>query len=96
MQANLNIAKDQLEKIPGYIREIIEKHEQVRFDRAHFKGYGNFSLDFEMVYWVKSPDYNIYMDVQQSINLQIYEKFTGEKIEFAYPTQTLFVEKNQS
>lgn len=89
-------AKDQLEKIPGYIREIIEKHEQVRFDRAHFKGYGNFSLDFEMVYWVKSPDYNIYMDVQQSINLQIYEKFTGEKIEFAYPTQTLFVEKNQS
>ena len=85
---------EQLEKIPTYIHEIIEKQNNVRFDRAHFKGFGNFSLDFEVVYWVKSADYNTYMDIQQAINIAIFNRFAQEKIEFAYPTQTLFVEKN--
>jgi len=82
-----------LKAIPGYIKTIIEKEEQVRFDRAHFKGYGDFSLNFEIVFWVKSPDYNVYMDIQQRINLEIFKKFQEENIEFAYPTQTLFVNR---
>ena len=53
----------------------------------------NFSLDFEVVYYVLSPNYNVYMDIQQAINLSIHEKFEKEGIEFAYPTQTLFIEK---
>jgi small-conductance mechanosensitive channel len=87
--------QEQLAKIPAYIRQIIEQQQLVRFDRAHFKGFGNFSLDFEVVYWVKSADYNTYMDIQQTINLSIFEKFSKEKIEFAYPTQTLFIDKNE-
>ena len=73
------------------IREIIESHEQTRFDRAHFKEYGDFSLNFEVVYYVKNPDYNVYMDTQQAINLAIYRRFQKEGIEFAFPTQTLYV-----
>jgi len=57
------------------------------------KGYGAFSLDFEIVYYVLQPEYNAYMDVQQAINLAIFRRFAAEGIEFAYPTQTLFVEK---
>ena len=82
-----------LKAIPSYIKTIIEKEELVRFDRAHFKGYGDFSLNFEIVFWVKSPDYNVYMDIQQRINLEIFKKFQEENIEFAYPTQTLFVNR---
>jgi small-conductance mechanosensitive channel len=84
---------EKLKIIPGLVQEIIESNEQVRFDRAHFKDYGNFSLNFEVVYWVKVPDYNVYMDIQQQINLDLYRKFEKEKIEFAYPTQTLFLNK---
>lgn len=84
---------DKLEAIPGWIKEIIDANEMTRFDRAHFKGYGAFSLDFEVVYYVLSPDYTTYMDVQQAINLAVFRKFQEEKVEFAYPTQTLFVEK---
>jgi len=87
---------EKLKIIPGLVREIIESNEQVRFDRAHFKDYGNFSLNFEIVYWVKNPDYTVYMDIRQQINLDIYRKFEEEKIEFAYPTQTLFINKNDS
>ena len=83
---------EKLEKIPGILREIIEGQEQVRFERAHFATYGAFSLDFEIVYWVLDRDYLIYRDVQQKINLEIFRRFDGEGIEFAYPTQTLFLE----
>jgi small-conductance mechanosensitive channel len=43
---------------------------------------------------VLGPDYNIYMDIQQEINLAIREEFGKRGIEFAYPTQTLFIQKN--
>jgi small-conductance mechanosensitive channel len=84
---------DKLERIPEMIREIIEAQEQVRFDRAHFASYGDFSLNFEMVYWVLDRDYALYMGIQQEINLALFRKFEEEAIEFAYPTQTLFMEK---
>ena len=84
---------EKLELIPAIIREAIEAEEDTRFDRSHFASYGDFSLDFETVYYIGSPDYNLYMDRQQAINLAIFRRFAAEGIEFAYPTQTLFVEK---
>ncbi len=86
--------RDKLVKIPEIIREAVERQEKTRFDRSHFKEYGDFALVFESVYYVQGPDYNLYMDIQQAINLHIHERFEQEGIEFAYPTQTLFVEKS--
>lgn len=82
---------EKLRRIPGIIREVIESCEPVRFDRAHFSKYGDFALIFEAVYYVLVADYNRYMDIHQEINLAIYERFAHEEIEFAYPTQTLYV-----
>lgn len=82
-----------LREIPTIIREAIEVNDKVRFDRAHFQSYGDFALIFEVVYYVLSRDYNLYMDVQQAVNLTIFERFSDEGIEFAYPTQTLYVSK---
>lgn len=87
--------RDKLVLIPQIIREAIEEQESTRFDRSHFKEYGDFALVFESVYFVSGPDYNLYMDVQQAINLRIHERFEDEKIEFAYPTQTLYLEKTR-
>jgi small-conductance mechanosensitive channel len=80
--------------IPEMIRNIVESQEQVRFDRSHFKEFGDFSLNVETVYYVLVPDYNVYMDVQQAINLALFEAFAAKGIEFAYPTQTLFVQRS--
>lgn len=82
---------EKLTVIPDMIREIIKSLEKTRFDRAHFKEYGDFSLKFEIVYYVLTPDYNTYMDIQQAINLAICRRFEKEGIEFAYPTHTIFV-----
>jgi small-conductance mechanosensitive channel len=84
---------EQLKKIPVMVREIIEGLEKTRFDRAHFKEYGESSLNFEVVYFVQDPDYNIYMDIQQSLNLSLFERFAREGIEFAYPTRTLYLHR---
>lgn len=83
--------RDKLKLIPEIIREAILEQDKVRFDRAHFQAYGASSLDFEIVYYVLAPDYNLYMDIQQAINLRIHERFEQEGIEFAYPTQTVYV-----
>jgi small-conductance mechanosensitive channel len=83
--------RDKLAIIPVIIREAIEKQTNTRFDRSHFFEYGNFSLNYESVYYVLGPDYNEYMDIQQAINLYIHEQFEKEGIEFAYPTQTLYL-----
>lgn len=82
---------EKLVMVPAVAREAITIQPQTRFDRAHFKAYGDFALQFETVYYVTTPDYNVYMDTQQAINLAIYQRFQELGIDFAYPTQTLNV-----
>jgi small-conductance mechanosensitive channel len=82
-----------LQEIPEVIAGVIRGVEDAAFDRAHFSSYGDFSLVFEVVYYVMSNDYTKYMNTQQEINLKIHEEFEKRKIEFAYPTQTLFLSK---
>ncbi len=83
-----------LQEIPGIITRIIKSIDLTTFDRAHFFSYGDFSLIFEVVYYVLSSDYNKYMDIQQEINFRIREEFDQRGVEFAYPTQTLYIAKN--
>jgi small-conductance mechanosensitive channel len=85
-----------LKKIIKLIREIIDpnKLEYVdRLDRVHFTEFGDFSLNFEVVYYLKSQDFVKYKDTQHAINLAIKETFEKEGIEMAFPTQTIFLEK---
>jgi len=81
--------RPKVEKIPVILKEIVTSVPETRFDRAHFKSFGTSSLDFEVVYFVEKPDYNTLMDVQQKINLSIFDRFAAEGIEFAFPTQTV-------
>lgn len=81
-----------LARIPAMVREIMERSGPVRVDRAHFAAFGDSSFDFEFVYYVLSADYNVYMDVQQAINLSVVETFEREGIGFAYPTRTLYLQ----
>lgn len=84
--------QEQLETIPEMVREIVKRQKDARFDRCHFKSYGDFALLFETVYFMLIPDYAAYMDVQQAINLAIHERFDAAGIDFAYPTQTIYLE----
>jgi len=82
---------EKLRAIPGWLKAAVDAQSEARFDRAHFKEYADFSLNYEIVYYVLSADYTVYMNVQQAINLAIFEKLSAEGVEFAYPTRTLYV-----
>ena len=84
---------ERLKEIPKIIEDSIKSVKDTIFDRAHFFSYGDFSLIFEIVYYVIGPDYNKYMDIQQEINIKIREEFEKRNIQFAYPTQTLYIKK---
>jgi small-conductance mechanosensitive channel len=78
--------------IPGIIQGILEAQDNVRFDRSHFKEFGDSALIFETVYFVLVPDFATKMGIQQAVNLELMQRFAEEGIEFAFPTQTLYVE----
>ena len=83
---------EKLERIGSMVKDIITAAEGARFDRAHFLSFAESALMFEVVYYVKSADYGIYMNIQQSINLSLHRKFEEEGIVFAYPTRTLYLQ----
>jgi len=83
--------KEKLERIPGWVQEIIEAKEDTRFDRCFFLTFGDSALMFDIVYYMDVPDFQVYGTNRQAINLEILGKFAEEGIEFAYPTQTVIV-----
>lgn len=89
-----NTTAQQLKSIPEFVKTIIEKQPDVNFDRGHFKAFSASSLDFEFIYYIQSSDYSIYMDRQQAILVEVYEKMNAEKIGFAFPVRTLYFDND--
>ncbi len=87
--------KRQLERIPEMVKEILTSNSKVRFDRAHFKSFGESSLDFEIVYYVLDSDFNAHMDIQQQLHLELFERFHQEGISIPFPTRTLYMHQEQ-
>ncbi len=87
-------SSEKLKKIPDLVSEIIQSQNLTRVDRAHFLSFTDSALSFEFVYFVLSADYNVYMDIQQEINIGIFNSFNQEQIEFAHPTQYIYLDNN--
>lgn len=83
---------EKLREISTLVADAVRSLPGTRFDRAHFKEYGDSALNFEVVYFVLSADYNAYMDIQQHINLELFAVFAQRQIQFAYPTRRLLLD----
>jgi len=84
---------EKLEKVPQIIEEILSGFDNLEFVRCKFTEFGDSSLNFDVVYLVNSKDFDLFAEMKQKINFEIYKRFKRENIEFAYPTQTVFVNK---
>ncbi|NIT35240.1 MAG: mechanosensitive ion channel [candidate division Zixibacteria bacterium] len=82
---------EKLREIPAIVEKVVEAVDDADFDRAHFYSFGDFNLIFEVVYYVQGSNYKKYMDIQEEINVGIYEQFAQREIDFAYPTQTIYL-----
>lgn len=84
---------EKLNKINHIIERAIKKQSNTRFDRANFIRFGDFSLEFEFVYYILSQNYKDFVDTNEKILLEIAQEFKKEEIDFAYPTQTIHLKK---
>ncbi len=84
---------EKLRQIPDIVRQIIGAIEKTRFDRAHFQKFGDSSLDFEVVYYILSAEYNLYAAIENEVNLELFRRFEEQGISFAYPTRTLYIDR---
>lgn len=87
---------EKLVVIPQIVEDVFTAIDNADLDRVHFASFGDSSLNYEIVYFVAVPDYRTYMDIQQQVNLELHRRFAEAGIEFAYPTQTLFIGKTPS
>jgi MscS family membrane protein len=81
------------------IKEILANVPEANTDptkppRVYFSDFNDWSLNIYMSYWVKPPDYWVYHQVNERVNFEIMKRFEAEKIEFAFPSQTLYL-KNE-
>jgi small-conductance mechanosensitive channel len=74
-----------LREIPEMIGAIIKGRPNIDYERTHFVNYGEWSLDFEVVYQYRNPDYIEHLDAQQAIFLELYRQFERHAIQFAHP-----------
>jgi small-conductance mechanosensitive channel len=82
-----------LQRLPKMLEMIVKKYKkEIDFDRCFLKTFKDYSIEFELIYIVKSNDYRKYLQVAEKINLDILELFEREGIEFAYPTQTIHLD----
>lgn len=85
---------ENLALIPKIISDAILANEKTMVDRSHLQGFGDSSINFETIYFVESAEYNVYMDINQAVCMQVLQQFRQLGIEIAYPTRTLFIENS--
>ncbi|MFP4514980.1 MAG: mechanosensitive ion channel family protein [Parcubacteria group bacterium] len=86
-------SQEKMKRIPEIVKNIVDSIKDIDFDRVHFKKFADSSLLFELIYYVDTDDYNAYMDHNQELHLEMKKQFENEKIEMAFPTQTIHLNK---
>jgi len=87
------IPSDKLSQIPDIVRSVVESHAGTKFNHAYFKGFGDSALNFEVLYHIETKEFSVYREIVQAVNFDLFNRLEEEGIEFAYPTQTVYVEK---
>jgi small-conductance mechanosensitive channel len=92
LNVRYDTAKDKLKAMPELIKEIVNRQPQATLDRCHLIALGDFSLTFEILFFIDSSDYKTYLGIQQNIFLDIMDAFTQKGIDFAFPGQTFILQ----
>jgi len=92
LNVRYDTAKEKLTSIPEIIKQIINKQQHVTFDRCHLIALGDFSLTYEILYFIGSSDYKLYLEIQQNVYFEIINAFSSEGIDFAFPGQTIILQ----
>ena len=82
-----------LKIIPDIIKDIVSQQKDVEYERCYLEKMWDFSINFLMSYNILNPDYEAGLKINEKIYLELIERFEKEWIEFAFPSQTIYVNK---
>ncbi|MCO5141482.1 MAG: mechanosensitive ion channel family protein [Oligoflexia bacterium] len=83
---------EKLDETRQIISKTIEDIEGVRLERCFLASFGPSSLDYEVVYWIHSRDYNVFVEKHHEISVELVRRFRKAGLDFAYPTRKIYVE----
>jgi small-conductance mechanosensitive channel len=82
---------EKLRRVRQIVTDVVGACPQTKLLRVHLKSLAEYSLVFEGLYTIDSPDYTLFMDIQEQFNYGVLEAFRKEGIALAFPTQTVEV-----
>lgn len=82
---------EKLNKIPQWISHFVRETRALRLDRCHFAAISDSGYRIELVYWVASADFNLYMDLQQDLLIRVLNRLKDEGIELANPVRRVHI-----
>ena len=86
---------ENIKNIVDDIQKLIDEHPMTNQDgKVRFLNFGSSSLDIMILYYVDSPDWEVLIDAQQKINFDIIDIVNKHKCEFAFPSTSVYIEKN--
>jgi len=86
---------DQIKNIVTDVQNMVDQHPKTNQDgKVRFQEFGSSSLDIMVMYFVDSPDWNDLIDVKEDINFKIMEIVKTHKSDFAFPSTTVYLQKN--
>ncbi len=89
---------DKVERAVEILKDILENHEGMDPEfppRIYFNDFNDASLNIIMIYWYQPPAYWDFLAFNEKVNMQILQRFNAEGIDFAFPTQTIYVANDE-
>ncbi|HOB98704.1 MAG TPA: mechanosensitive ion channel family protein [Verrucomicrobiota bacterium] len=75
------------------LEDVYRGHPMTADVLLSFNKFADCSLNLLVIHWWNSTVYKDYLAGLQAMNLAIKERFDAEKIEFAFPTRTIYVKQ---
>ena len=86
-----------IKAIVNDIQDLIDKHPDTNNDgKVRFLNFGPSSLDIMVLYYVNSPDWEVLINTQEKINYSIIDIVAKHKCDFAFPSTSVYIEKNNN
>lgn len=85
---------DRVRKAAVLLREIFGAHPLTTDVTVHFNRFADFYLNLNVVWTCNTTDWKLYTLTLEELNLRVKERFDAERIEFAFPTQTVHLRQS--
>lgn len=84
---------EQLRKALDIANDVYANHRNTQNTVVSFNKFGDFALNIQIVHWHNPAAWADYVKSIEEMNLELKKRFDSEGIDFAFPTQTVYLKQ---